>query len=358
MKYRIDNLLAAKSILTAGTETIDINTRDLISRITVKVALTNASWTPTGHPARAIVKVELVDGADVIHSMRGSYSEALAWYGTKEQPFNYENYTDNGIAVATVPIYFGRFLYDPMFAFDPSKFRNPQLKITHNYALGGAAPDAATLEVWADLFDENPPSPIAFLSGKSLWAQTLVATTNYYIELPTDHPIRLVLPAAFSNVEEPDINIDNFKIDEGAGKRILFEMSTLNALQMFENRYPEFQSWFEGRTLANNDITFYQAIQKDVIYALSSSQDSDGYINQIWSGGGIRKVNENATVTIMGKTIGRCPFGVFPIPMGLLNEPDSWWDVTKVGSPRIKLVTGAGSTAAELELLIQQVRHY
>lgn len=358
MKYRQSQLLAAKSITTAGTEVLDINVRDPISRITVIARLTNNSWTPTGHPVVAVVNVDLVDGANVLHSARGSYSAALAFYGTKKQPFMYANYTDNGIAVATVPIYFGRRLWDPLFALDPKKFNNLQLKITHNYALGGAVPDAATLEVWADLFDEMPPSPLGFLSIKSLWSKTLVASTTDYVEIPTDAPIRILAPAAFSNVEEPDINIDNVKITEEHDKRTLIESSVLNLLQQHETLFPAWDEWMEGRTLANTDITFYCGPQKDLMVMVTPSQDSDGYINPIWTGGGIRKINENATVTIMARNIGRCPFGVIPIVMGELDEPDSWWDVTKLGNARIKMVTGAGSTAALYELLVQQLRKY
>lgn len=358
MKYRQAQLLAAKTITTAGTEVLDLNVTEPISRITAIVRLTNSSWTPTGHPIVSIVKMDLVDGANVLHSMRGSYTAAMAFYGTQVVPFSYANYTDNGLAVASAPIYFGRYLYDPMLALDPKKFNNLQLKIQHNYALGGAVPDAATLEVWADLFDDNPPSPIGYLVAQSLWSKTLVASTTDYVELPTDAPIRLVCPAAFSNVEEPDINIDNFKITEEFDKKTIVEVNTLAHLQMMENMYPPYHEWMEGRGLAATDITFYLAPQKDLNVLVHVSQDIDTYVNPIWSGGGIRKINCAATATLNAEVTGRCPFGVIPVQMGLLNEIDSWWDVTKLKSARIKMTTGAGSTAALYELLVQQMRKY
>ena len=135
-------------------------------------------------------------------------------------------------------------------------------------------------------------------------------------------------------------------------------MGLLELLQLYETQWPEFTEYGEGRTLANTDITFYQTAQKDVIYALSSSQDSDGYINQIWTGGGIRKVNENASVTIMARASGRCPHGVVPFPMGDPDDIDSWWQVSKELTPEIKITTGAGSTAAQYELLVQQLRSF
>lgn len=358
MKYRQSNLLAATSITTAGTKVIDVDVTEPISRITAKVALTNASWTPTGHPVCSLIQMDLVDGGNVIHSARGRYTAGVAHYSSRKQPFQYANYTDNGIAVATAPIYFGRKLWDPELALDPRRFKNLQLKIQHNYALGGAAPDGATLEVWADLFDENPPSPRGFLSLKSIWSRTLVASTTDYVSLPCDAPIRFIFPAVFSNSEEPDINLDNLKLSEELDKKTILECSTLNLLQMFETMFPAWEEWMEGRTLANTDITFYCGPQKDLMVMVTPSQDSDGYINPIWTGGGIRKINENATVTIMALNRGRCPFGVIPIPMGDPDEIDSWWDVTKLNNARIKLASGAGDTSAMYELLVQQLRSY
>jgi hypothetical protein len=356
MNYRQSNLLAATSITTAGTYVLDLNVQDVISRINVIVRLTNSSWTPTGHPALVVTQMDLVDGADSLFSMRGVYAQAVAWYQTKIQPFNYINYTDNGLAVASCPIWFGRYLYDPELALDPKRFTNLQLKIQHNYLAGGAVPDAATLEVWADLFDEKPVSPRGFLSSKSHWTKTLVASTTDYVELPTDYPIRLVMPAAFSNSEEPDINIDNIKITEDFDRKIVLEAGTLELLQMYENAYPVFQEYGEGRTLAANNVSFFVTPCKDVQLSAQPSQDTDNYINFPWSGGNSRYIMGSATSTIQLGIIGRCPHGVIPIPMGRQDMIEDWWDVTKLGSARIKMVTGAGDTSAYYELLLQQLR--
>jgi len=358
MKYRSTELLAAKSITTAGTETLEINVREPISRLSVIVRLTNSSWTPTGHPAKAIKQIDLQDGSDTLHSLRGIYSQAMAWYGTKEQPFNYINYTDNGLAVAVAPIYFGRHLWDRQLALDPTRFRNLQLKIAHDYSLGGAVPDSATLEVWADLFDEDPPTPVGFLEASSLWSKTLVASTVDYVELPTDQVIRLVMPAVSSDSEEPDINIDSFKLTEDHDKRTLYEMGVLEALQMFEARWPVFQEYGEGRTLAANNVPFYVTPAKDIQLSAQPSVDLDNYINFPWSGGSARNIMGSATSTIQIGIVGRCPHGAIPIPMGMIGEIDDWWDVTKVGSARMKMITGAGDTSALYELLIQQLRRY
>jgi hypothetical protein len=358
MKYRQQQLLAAESIATAGTKVLDIKIPDMISRLTAKISLLNANWVPTGHPACSMINMSLVDGSNVLHSARGKFTRAMAHYGARTVPFAYANYTDRGIANVVFPIYFGRKLWDRELALDPKRFTNLQLKMQHNVALGGCLPVAGNLEVWADLFDEEPPSPIGYLSAQSIWAKTFVASTNDYPNLPMDAPIRFVYVAAASDVEEPDINIASVLITEKAGKSIIYNTDILTHLQNVEALWQAYEEWMEGRATVNVAVTFFQSPQKDVIYALSTSQDADGYQNQTWSGGGIRVVNTSATQTLMARVSGRCPAGVIPFPMGDPDVIDSWWKVSKETTPEIRITTGAGSVLAQYELLVQQMRSY
>jgi hypothetical protein len=253
--------------------------------------------------------------------MSGAYTQALAFYSSKKQPFNYINYTDNGTCVAVIPIYFGRHLWDRKLALDPSKFNNLQLKVEHDYSLGGATPDACTIEVWADIFDDKPEGVIGFLMGKSHWRKTLVASTTDFVDIPTDYPIRLVMPAAKSDDEEPDINIDAIKLSEEADKRVIVDAGTLE-IDPF------------------------------------GSQDTDSIIHVPWSGGSGRNINGSLLTTFNANVTGRCPHGVIPIPMGDIEVIEDAWQVQELGSARIQMTTGAGDTASAYQLLLQQVRKY
>jgi len=358
MRFRQSELLSATSIMTAGTKVIDINVKDMISRLVIVVRGTNSAWDPIGHPALIVKQVDLVDGSDVLHSLRGCYSQSVAFYGTKVQPFNYLNFTDNGICNATIPIYFGRHLWDQELALDPSKFNNLQLKIEHDYALGGATPDACTLEVWADIFDDAPAAAKGFLMAKSHWTKTLIASTTDYVDLPTDHPIRLVMPAAFSNDEEPDINIDSIKLSEDQDKRVLLSLGVLEALQMFEASYPPWIEYADGRLVAATANEFFFSPCKDLYVGPVPSQDQDTYYTVPWSGGNARSMNSSATATFQAIVQGRSPHGVIPLPMGRIDVIDDWWNTPELGSARIKMTTGAGDTSALYELLLQQYREY
>ena len=359
MKYRTANLMAATSIVPAGTTTINITGTDIISRITAIVRLTNNSWVPTGHPAMAITSLQLVNGSDVLHSMPGGYSQAMAFYSSGKIPYNNVSYTANGSARACIPIYFGRYLWDPKYALDPSKFKNLQLKIQHNYLLGGAVPNTATLEVWVDYFNDNPPSPIGFLTAKSIWSHTMVAGETNYVLLPQDYPIRLLAPAVHSLTEEPDVNLDNFQIDEASGKIILSQITTMNHLRMMESLFPDFREVGDGMGVTTTDRHFYFAPEKNLRVDFLTAVDSASVQNQAWSGGGMVNLYQSAGVACNTKASGRCPFGVIPIPMGIMEDDTTWYDTTQASSPRIMLVNGApGVVGPDYELLAQQARTY
>jgi hypothetical protein len=358
MKFRQVQLLAAESIMTAGTKVIDINIKDVISRLTIIVIGTNSNSTPIGHPTQIVKQVDLVDGSNVLHSMRGCYTAGVAFYGTGIQPHTFLNYYTGAKPKAMIPIYFGRELWDQELALDPGAFNNLQLKIEHNYALGGCTLSACTIEVWADVFDDRPDGIKGFLMAKSHWTKTLVQSTTDYIDLPTDHPIRLVMPAASSKTEEPNVNIAEFKLSEEQDKRVLIECNAKQALKLFEANYPIWNEQTEGVLVANTDKHIFCTPCKDVQLNPVMSADSDGIIHAPWSGGYDRLLDGSVGGTFTSSITGRSAHGILPLPMGRRNVIDDWWNTPELGNARIKLTTGAGDTSSLYELLLQQYRKY
>ena len=344
--------------MTAGTKVIDINIKDMISRLTIIVIGTNSNSTPVGHPTQIVKQVDIVDGSNVLHSLRGCYTAGVAFYGSLSQPHTYLNFGVNGKVKAVMPIYFGRQLWDQELALDPGQFNNLQLKIEHNYELGGCTLSACTIEVWADVFDDRPEAVKGFLMAKSHWTKTLVASTTDYVDLPTDHPIRLVMPAALSKTEEPNVNIDNIKLSEEQDKRVLIECNTKQALKFFEAGYPIVNEQCEGVLVANTDKHCFLSPCKDIQLNPVMSADSDGVIHAPWSGGYDRLLDASVGGTFTMGVTGRSFHGIIPFPIGRIGNIDDWWDTPSLGSARIKMVTGAGDTSALYELLLQQYRKY
>jgi hypothetical protein len=151
--------------------------------------------------------------------------------------------------ITNYEIYFGRHLYDTVLGLDPTKFRNLQLKITHNKANGGAAPDAATLEVTADVFDQKEAKPIGFLMAKENVSYTLQASANEYVDLPTDHPMRKILVQSLSYGKQPWEQYNELKLSEDNDKKVPLDDKTSDLIKYFAAQWPQLQESVEGAAL-------------------------------------------------------------------------------------------------------------
>lgn len=359
MNYRISEVLAAEDITTAGTKTIDINLADVISRLLVVVELKNDDYGPDGHPVDVLTKIEVVDGSEVIFSMSGGMAQAIAHYGTGLWDHNELNWEDKAYIRAAASIFFGRWPFDEELALDPTKFRNLQLKITHNYALGGCNPSAATLAVFAEVFDQKVITPRGYLLSKQHYSYTPSAGAAEYIDLPTDHPIRLVVPANKNDNEEPDIQFEKIKLSEEHDKRVVVDIDTMDLIRLTARQYPVTFDLFSGQIVAAAR-SFYFSHLKDMRTNIIEAEGTDTYMWRSWSGGRKISFDSGASITFHGEAGGLCPHGAVPILCGKLHDIDDWWDVTPLGSVRLKLTPRSSGcdTNIDNEVLTQQFRRY
>ena len=130
MNYRLAKLLSPEDLGTAGTKVIDINVSDVISRIDIIFRTKNGDTAFEDHPAGNITKIEMVDGSDVLFSLSGREAQALNFYDRGRPADNHMTGSNGEYMRAIFGLDFGKYLFDPTLAFDPSKFINPQLKIT------------------------------------------------------------------------------------------------------------------------------------------------------------------------------------------------------------------------------------
>jgi len=359
MFYRHSEILAAESITTAGTKTIDINLSDAISRLSVIVTLTNASWTPTDHPAKVVKSLDLVDGSHVVASLNGGQTKAIDYYDRGSSACDEVNYDDNGNCRCTYHLNFGRGLYDELLGLDPARFGNLQLKVNHDYSLGSGAPDAATLEVYADLFDEKKPSFQGYLSSKELYSVDSVSAQTKYVDLPTDHPIRKLLVMCWHDNECPDVSLSSVKITEEHDKRVLFDSGIMAHVRQIASQWPKYAEYVCGKSAASR--AFYVSPHFDVNMNLVANDTTALDLAAPWSGGGKRVVDAATEGEWTGLVTGSCPFGAVPFPFGKQGEPDDWWDVTRLGSARLKIVQGTigtADTSATLDVVTQQLVRY
>ncbi|GAH45608.1 unnamed protein product [marine sediment metagenome] len=187
MNYRLAKILARKNYTEDAVEPIDINIADPISQMVVVYEVVGKGADDLlAHPAKCITKIELIDGSDVLYSLSGVEAQAVDFYHNKREPANRLDYYLNSECFQIFNINFGRFLYDPLLAFDPRKFTNPQMKITIDLNASETGVESGHLTVLAHTFDEKMITPSGFLMHKEIKSWNLAADAHEYTDLPTD----------------------------------------------------------------------------------------------------------------------------------------------------------------------------
>lgn len=358
MKTRIATIQAAEALGASGTKIIDLNIQDVISRIMVNFYATNADTTMIAHPAADIEKIELVDGSDILFSLTGLQAQAMNFYDRDgKMPYTSLRTYASGQRVL-LGMDFGRFLFDPVMAFDPKKFINPQLKITWDRAKANAACAACELEVLAQIFDEDPPEPTGFLMNKEIYSYT-VGTTGYeYIDLPTDFVIRQIFAKAFLAPYGMTSIFDAFKLSEDNDKRIPLDHSA----DEMERRAFEAYGYVKEHAKLNGaaGVANFYGMPTDAGFANGSTEGGDDDFS-VWSQGGgqFACIMTAGTFRARATLIGNSPHGTVPLLPRPGNEIADWYDVTKLGS--LKLRVDDSAPAADTytgEIMTSQYRPY
>ena len=127
---------------------------------------------------------------------------------------------------------------------------------------------------------------------------------------------------------------------------------------MESNLYDRISEYLSGLVITDT-TTFYVSPAKDVQCPMCEMADTDTYFWQAWTGGAVAKFNAGANVLVRGLATGRCPHGAVPVLFGKQNDPDDWWDVSRVGKARIILTAHADvSTAASTDIIVQSAVKY
>jgi len=356
MNYRKATILASEDATTAAVKTIDITLTDIISRIQVKLNATNTDVPPTAVHAKQISKVELVDGSDVLWSLSGQEIEAKMFYDYKCGP-SYEREFRNGVAnYLVLDLLFGRHLFDKTLAFDPRKFKNPQLKITHNKALGGSTPNAATLEVYADVFDEKIITPIGFIRPTEFYSYTTPASAAFeYIDLPIDLIIKRIMLMTYKADAWWENLVTSVKISEDNDKKIPLDHDGGDLVSMIQTRYGHYQELLVD--VCRTSQTEYVTPTDSCYMHLSpiAGAASDFMFTSAERAGGYQTLISNTTLTFRALVSGYLPHGCLPLDFGDPMDIDDWYDVTKKGSVRL-IPKAAGSVA--FNVVLEQLRKY
>jgi len=354
MNNRMATILASEAATVAGTKTIDLNENAPLSKIVVRMKGTNSSSTPTAHPAKMVTKIEVVDGSDVLYSMSGTESAAMNFLETSELPWYCCEYEDNIESCATYDLNFGRFPWDRDFALDLRRFKNPQLKITHNKALGGSAPDAGTLAVFGYTFDDPQPSPSNFLMTKELYSYTLTAGANEYITCPRDYPYRILMPNSYETTYPFNTQFGEFEWYADNKRRMFIDGISGSEWAKLMSHADKVEEDFAGLG-TGSAVSYYQASTYEN-YGVGVGRSATQTILIVGQPSGPRiQVSNDASESFAVKENGYMAFGGTNFCMHDLNDPKSWFDPTEYGDVEVRIKAG-DSASGTINLSLQQSR--
>jgi len=358
MNYRLSQILAEESILTTGTKVIDIDLIDPITRILIRVELVNNGSTPTGHPAAAITKIELIDGSKVLYSATGFGAEAVDYYDMGFKDTTMRDWTDQSWVCALIAINFGRYLYDEEFGFSPTKFLNPQLKITHNYALGGCTPNAANLRIWADCFDDKKVTFGKMLLTKEHYNYALVSSGVTYVDLPTDYPMRKLIVMSRAKDKRAQDQFSQLRLTEEFDKKIVFDEYTEMLEELFVKPYGRFYEYIGGYSDPDGR-DFYITPTAECKGSVMAATIAGGAASEAYKNGGYLNIAVAGGGFFDGIVSGYTPHGAVPILFGKQQDPADWWDVTKLKNARLKITAGSSvGSGSTCQIITQQSMSY
>ena len=283
---------------------------------------------------------------------------SLQFFSQRKTPFIINNYLNDVMNVVNYEINFGRFLYDPLLALDPSKFSNPQIKITHNLVNGGSSPDACTLEITADIFDEKSITPAGFLMCKENVSYTLTASANEYIDLPTDHTLRKLIIMSLADDKQPWEQYNEVKLSEDNDKRIPLDDKTSDLLKYMGAQFPPIVESIEGAALTTTR-DFYVMSTYEVELGAAAMGFTAAYLNSDYMYGGNIDLRGSAACNFKTIINGYAPFGALCLPFGNQQDTEDWYNVAKIGNLRLTLKAGSSpGSCSTCEVLTEQLRPY
>jgi len=357
MKYRTTTLLAEENLSTSGTKTIDVNIGDVITALQFQTRITFSTGARLIPEPDVFSKIELVDGSDVLMSLSGAQMAALAFYeGNKQIDWaatNLVSSTEEGY----LKVNFGRFFRDPVLAFAPKKFKNPQLKITYNAAAVQASATPVYLRVNAECFDEKAVSPVGFLQMREFNSYVGSASTYKYIDLPTDLVLRKLYLQTKNFGGGHFQNLISVKLDEDNDKRIPFDILVRDWMAM---QLAEFGRCHQYGAAFGNGTSYpvWAAPCNVENAAMANCSRQEAFQCVAMTGGKYAFDTPITTSLLIGEFSGALPYFVHCYPFGDQMDMADWYDVTRVGALRFRVYSGTLGASCTYNTILQQLRKY
>ena len=367
MKYRNVELYYQQTLDDVGTKIIDLRTTDPISAIRLEFYGTNGTTHNKDNRLNDVItKIELVDGSDQLLSLTLKEAQALEFRRTGKMPFMRIGESASGSQDESVLLLFGRYLWDPEYYMDLTKFRNPQLKITTNIAAIAAASATAflsgSLKVTVDLhtIQEGAIASKGFMMAKNIYGFTSGTAGDEHIDMPIDYPYVGLLIRAFVAGNDVDENITRLKLNCDAGKFIPFEKYTKDIYKAEEQDLGPGELHYQ--IFRKHGETVTHDLNHDPEVALTTSVAGHIAGNAwSWSSRLYLLLTDSAAAAITAEELihmivkGSCLHSTIHLPFGLRGLPETYFDPKVFGDIDLVLTQGAASAVAGV---LEQLRPY
>lgn len=347
----------------SGTKTADVKARDPITEILVQIRMQNGATDNNNNwVGRNVQSIELIDGAKVLWSLDGCEAFMAACDYLKRFPHSGFSEIESHNQYETYIMAFGRYFGDREYAFDPTKFVNPQVRITWNHST--VRDNTATSFVDGGVKGsiiartmEGAPAPAKMLVWKQVKVWTTADGTVEYIELPVDYSyrklmIRLDVAAyALSQLGE------TIKFNCDHGKYVPLDMRWYDFVRGLIARNP--QLFYRHSWKHTSGDTGYCVLKQNEGVVLNCSQPHRfAYYNNygigeaavtVWDSD--TGVADDGNHNLFANCMGWCPNRSIVYDFGVEDEPATWFPTREFNDVTVELI---GETAAATGYLALQ----
>lgn len=372
MRQRDDVLVYQETQASDKTsKTWDLKYTDPLSALYLEFQAVNGSTSNKGNFISDIItNVEIVDGSKPLFQLTQAELEALNFYKTKRAPVLFPSEHPSGTQRHGVDLLFGRKLWDPQFAFDCTKYSNPQLKIT--WDLGAVRTVSATtafttgslkISAIAKLM-AGTSAPPSFLSAREVDLFNMPTSGSHLTQMYTDYPWRMMMLRSFLQLSDINECIDHITLNCDAGS--FKPIDNRDIRQLDAEALAQFGLCIFKHDIFQQNLSAFREINnKENFGRWATFGDTAGIVvnvNYEWSSEGKLDMISNANSAIVADTAltgmecGHAPHATVPIPFGDMEDPSSWFDATAFKRIDLTLYAPSSGAAGVSSVVLEQVR--
>lgn len=364
MRYRDVEIEYRKSLTGIPTETVDLFVQDPVTQLDLWFFLKNgAEKAPNVPPASCIDRIEIIDGSDVKWAMTGQDAIGLYCLDRGEEPFRWLQEEPGISQYVHLPICPGRFFGDTIYAFDFTRWRNPQLKLTWT-ANALHSPTDYRYSLYGKVMEEAP-KPTRWLMSKVIKNFPIPAVAgNVTTNLPRDYNYRKLLVRPYEPATEMNSSITNLKMSCDVDKFVPFDLDASDFIFEQWQKFPQIH-------LFKRDVVDYGDARDTWMGTYCYGVGTAGEANRILAITDTHTcqyhayiidntATEQSNVPMLYQAWGVTPENTFCWPFGNQQIPEEWFKAPSYGDLKLILTMGPATpeVGGDVDVILQQDRPY